>query len=148
MSYTSYTCPYCGAVSHNFKDALNQYCARCHRYSIEDFRLARETMPCYILDEKHQLHRCGFETWAIWFSTHERHVAKTDTKFHYVSTVFIGLSGQLFETMIFEDRDEQWRYDTWDQAVAGHAAAVAYIQAIEDQATTDADKLIETLEKK
>lgn len=30
---TSYTCPYCGMVSHNPKDAEHRYCGACHRYS-------------------------------------------------------------------------------------------------------------------
>jgi hypothetical protein len=28
----AFTCPFCGAVSHNPNDALNRYCGRCHRF--------------------------------------------------------------------------------------------------------------------
>jgi hypothetical protein len=56
-----------------------------------------------------------------------------------VSTVFLGIdhnhSGKgppiLFETMTFDDYGggDQWRYSTWDEAVAGHNAAVAILRA-------------------
>jgi hypothetical protein len=51
-----------------------------------------------------------------------------------VSTVFLGLDQRfdggglpiLFETMVFggEYDQGQWRYSTWDEAVAGHAEAL------------------------
>ena len=28
----SFTCPHCGAVSHNLRDAQERYCARCHKF--------------------------------------------------------------------------------------------------------------------
>jgi hypothetical protein len=57
-----------------------------------------------------------------------------------VSTVFLGLDHawgdgppMLFETMIFGGGDEwdqlQWRYTSWDDAEAGHAAVVERLQA-------------------
>ena len=53
-----------------------------------------------------------------------------------LSTVFLGIDHNLigegppvlFETMLFGSTDgseEQWRWTTWDQAAAGHAAIVA-----------------------
>lgn len=53
-----------------------------------------------------------------------------------LSTVFLCIDHQfgdgpplLFETMLFGDGDEegveQWRWSTWDEAAAGHAAIVA-----------------------
>jgi len=30
MAEPSFTCPFCGAVSHNPRDAEERYCARCH----------------------------------------------------------------------------------------------------------------------
>lgn len=53
-----------------------------------------------------------------------------------ISTVFLGLDQHLgdgppvlFETMIFGgDYDQyQWRYHTWDEAIAGHKAAVLLV---------------------
>jgi hypothetical protein len=48
-----------------------------------------------------------------------------------VSTVFLGLDHQrgdgpplLFETMVFPDCEDAWRYSTWDQAGAGHDQVV------------------------
>src|SRR6185437_3643792 len=77
--------------------------------------------------------------WGEWFQTAERHVAKTQVGPLTVSTVFLGLNHQffggaplLFETMIFgshagDEYDESYqdRYSTWDEAVEGHATAVA-----------------------
>ncbi len=62
-------------------------------------------------------------------------VAKTDLPGDvHVSTVFLGLDHNhtgkgpplLFETMVFGGplHDEQWRYCTWEEAEAGHKAAV------------------------
>jgi hypothetical protein len=28
--WTRFTCPFCGAISHNLNDADQRYCARCH----------------------------------------------------------------------------------------------------------------------
>jgi len=56
----------------------------------------------------------------------------------FVSTIFLGLDHSfgrgpplLFETMTFDDYGDggQWRYSTWDEAVAGHADAVAKLRA-------------------
>ena len=43
-----------------------------------------------------------------------------------VSTVFIGIYENLFETMIFGGKynGEQWRCDTWEQAEAQHVHAI------------------------
>ncbi len=72
--------------------------------------------------------------WATWYETANRDVAKTqindDVK---VSTVFLGLDHSfgdgpplLFETMIFGGEHDQYqeRFETWEQAEAGHQVAV------------------------
>jgi hypothetical protein len=55
-----------------------------------------------------------------------------------VSTVFLGLDHSfgdgppvLFETMVFDDYGggDAWRWSTWDEAVAGHEAAVSIFRA-------------------
>jgi len=66
-----------------------------------------------------------------------RVVEKTKVGDVEVSTVFIGLDhgwGEgppiLFETMIFGGKHDQFqeRYPTWDEAVAGHEAAVRMVK--------------------
>lgn len=76
------------------------------------------------------------KTWARWFE-HDglRRVGHTEFEGGRVSTVFLGLDHSfgvgegpiLFETMIFggPHSDYQERYETWDEAVAGHKRAVA-----------------------
>lgn len=72
-------------------------------------------------------------TWAKWFETAERHVAKTDIAHVHISTVFLGLNHNwgegpplLFETLVFGGplADEVERYATWNEAEAGHKAMV------------------------
>lgn len=73
--------------------------------------------------------------WAKWLEEADRHVAQDDWGDLRVSTVFLGfdhnfgLGGPplLFETMIFggEHDGYQDRYSTREEAVAGHAKALA-----------------------
>jgi hypothetical protein len=108
----------------------------------------------YILDEHHRIIIADFDTWTAWMEdSRKRRVAGTTTRFHWVSTMFLGLDHQwdkgpplLFETMVFERTDEtneneiDWlggechRYSTWDDAVAGHAAVVRRIEKLEAEA--------------
>ena len=87
----------------------------------------------YILDGKEPVEVSDIMTWATQFEMTDRIVEQTTIGQVRVSTVFLGLDHQfgdgpplLFETMVFggEHDQEQWRYSTWDEAVAGHAAAV------------------------
>lgn len=66
-----------------------------------------------------------------------RRVAVDDIGAVHISTVFLGLDHGwgdgppvVFETMVFGgDMDEnQWRYSTWDEAIAGHERVVAAVQ--------------------
>jgi hypothetical protein len=71
-------------------------------------------------------------TWAKWYETANRHVADDLIGPVRVSTVFLGLDHgflgrQLwFETMIFGGEHDGWqdRYETWEQAEAGHRRAL------------------------
>jgi hypothetical protein len=77
--------------------------------------------------------------WAHWLGTANRHVAQDKIGGVMVSTIFLGLDHShgrgefpvLFETMVFRggDPQEQDRYETWEQAEAGHKAMVALIRA-------------------
>jgi hypothetical protein len=74
--------------------------------------------------------------WSTWFETADRHVADDTTPGGTrVSTVFIGIDHSfgimpgpvLFETVIFGGPADTYqdRYRTWDEAVSGHANALA-----------------------
>jgi hypothetical protein len=90
----------------------------------------------YILDDDGN---CGAEPdlmrWAKWLETADRHLARDDIGFDvWVSTVFLGLDHSfgggppvLWETMIFGGPHDQYqdRHTSRDDALAGHAAAVA-----------------------
>lgn len=93
-----------------------------------------------------------------------RRVAETFTELHRVSTVFLGLDHQfgkgpplVFETMVFQRGgypsralhgmivhddldDECWRYATWDDAVAGHAATVRRVGRLEADAMAKVER--------
>lgn len=75
--------------------------------------------------------------WARWNNVENRRVALTviDDEGNNVSTVFLGLDHSysggrpvLFETLIFGGPydGDMWRYHTWAEAEAGHAAAVDF----------------------
>ena len=75
--------------------------------------------------------------WGMWFETANRHVADTHIGGIRVSTVFLGIDHQfgrglplLFETMVFRGKsgEETWRYETWQEAEAGHKAAVEMVR--------------------
>lgn len=78
-------------------------------------------------------------TWAVWFETGDRVVARTTTDKGDVSTVFLGLDHRfgiegppiLFETLVFGGplADEMERYSTYEQAEEGHARMVARVEA-------------------
>lgn len=74
--------------------------------------------------------------WARWFEDHdeERIVARDLVGDTLVSTVFLGVDHAhaggppvLFETMVFSGdslENAMWRYRTYDEAEAGHAAVL------------------------
>lgn len=77
---------------------------------------------------------CDMTTWGLDLEKNRRVAADDLSEDIRVSTVFLGLdhrhgegSPLLFETMIFggPHHDYQERYSTWDEAVEGHARAVA-----------------------
>lgn len=77
--------------------------------------------------------------WAKWFEKAERQLALDKVGGVRVSTVFLGLDhsfGQdgpplLYETMVFGGKldQEQERYSTRDDALAGHSRILARIRA-------------------
>jgi hypothetical protein len=112
----------------------------------------------YILDDEHRPVPVPMEEWARWYCTANRIVAQDGTRFHWVSTIFLGLDHNhfgkgppiLFETMVFEreaeirefggklfparDSLDMWRYASWDEAEAGHRATVKRLKKLEADA--------------
>lgn len=73
-------------------------------------------------------------TWGEWMGTADRHVGHDMRNGIRVSTVFLGLdhgfgpgAPVLWETMIFGGPHDEYqeRYTSYDDALAGHARAVA-----------------------
>ena len=84
--------------------------------------------------EGRKVKAASFTEWAEWFENFDnRNVAKTELDNGVlVSTVFLGtdhgfgVRRQLFETMVFGGSldQEQVRYETYDEAEAGHKEMV------------------------
>jgi len=92
-------------------------------------------VPCTVIEFEETLRDCD-----------GRRVALDEGDGVSVSTVFLGLDHSwgdgppmLFETMIFggEHDEDQWRYSTWGEAVAGHKVAckIAGINATPSEAS-------------
>lgn len=91
----------------------------------------------YILDGRTPV-PCDLLTWAKWFETAERHVAKDVMGDVTVSTIFLGLDHNwggrgppvLFETMIFGGPQNEYceRCSTWEQAEAMHKTALKLVK--------------------
>jgi hypothetical protein len=97
------------------------------------------TITTYILDGHEPVPEPDLIAWARWMAAHaDRHVARDEPSPGItVSTVFLGIDLNyrppplVFETMVFCDYtgdEPTWRYATWDEAVAGHARAIAMLQ--------------------
>ena len=97
-------------------------------------------MDAYILDfETHEHRKVSMMEGAAWMEAHnlERRLAYDETPNGEVSTVFLvfdhGWNGTpvLYETMVFGGTmdDYQERYETWGEAIAGHAATLARVIA-------------------
>ncbi len=92
----------------------------------------------YILDDDGDpVGPVDWKTWAEWYETHDRVVAKTETGNELVSTVFLALdhafTGRgpiLYETMIFGGKhdQEQWRHRNRHEALAFHDQIVAALR--------------------
>ena len=98
----------------------------------------------YILLPDHAVRAVPLLEWAVWFEEADRRVVETTIGPYWVSTVFLGADhgfmGRvlLFETMVFDKSGGEKRaaldvfadrYATWDEAIAGHANAVAMVLA-------------------
>jgi len=105
----------------------------------------------YILDGKKTVKCDDIVKWAQWFEKADRHVARTEKDGVKISTVFLGIDYSygdskplLFETMIFGGKhdQDQWRYETWEEAETGHitACAIAGVKYKKKKPYTGTDK--------
>lgn len=94
----------------------------------------------YILDGHKAVPEPDLLKWGQWLETANRHVGQDEIGTARVSTVFLGLDHSfgdgpplLFETMVFGGKmdGETWRYETWEQAAAGHKAVIDQVRAAE-----------------
>lgn len=88
-------------------------------------------MPHWILDDEGQPIQATFEEWGAWFQDHSKRVlAQQDEGNYWVSTVFLGVEDERWETMVFcrKSHHEQFmkRYLTRDEALRGHKEAVRW----------------------
>lgn len=91
----------------------------------------------YVLNDDHSVREAELMEWVVAFNDMDRRrVALDKIGNASVSTVFLGLDHSfgdgpplIFETLISggEHDQEMWRYSTWDEAVAGHKAAVELV---------------------
>jgi hypothetical protein len=106
-------------------------------------------MMYYILtDDKRVIPVDDIVKWGQWWLSANRTVEKTQTKLHWVSTVFLGIGWMIedpplvFETMTFDSKggsetvevDGFNRYSSWDDAVTGHRVIVRRILKAEANA--------------
>lgn len=95
----------------------------------------------YMLDQNHRPYVVSLLTWANWFESGDRFVARTkcscDTCF--VSTIFLGLDHSfgdgppvLFETMVFGGAMDgyQDRYTTWERAELYHELVIGQVESL------------------
>ena len=90
----------------------------------------------YLLVNKKVIPCIDLMEWARWMEDNQEacRIALDEIGTTRISTVFLGLDfacitggrRRIFETMTFEDGEpgDQWRYATYDEAIAGHNAAV------------------------
>ena len=96
-----------------------------------------DTPHYYRLKADHSVEPVDFEEFMLLPSQLGTPVGQTVVGEAHISTVFLGMdhnflgpTPKIFETMILGGRyDEwQWRYATWDEAVAGHEYAVRLVK--------------------
>lgn len=78
--------------------------------------------------------------WCYLVESRERIIAQDHVGDYFLSTVWIGLDHSwgegppiIFETMLFKGAEgdmECWRYESWEQAVAGHRGTLHDLELI------------------
>lgn len=98
-------------------------------------------MKTYLLDDKHQPIPCDPITCFLELEGGKRIVCQEKIGRYWLSTVFLGVehgvdsdgNPLLFETMMTLDDeflDKQWRYATWDEALASHHRIAEQLRCI------------------
>jgi hypothetical protein len=94
------------------------------------------------LQNGHPVECSKWHEWAEYMAISNRSVVKTTVGQFTVSTVFLGINHGdkvnplWFETMIFDEHASdfvqhyQERYETCEQAIAGHHAAIAHAEVL------------------
>lgn len=100
----------------------------------------------YKLDENKNAVPCSMKEWASQLEEmrekNKKHVDETTINGKWVSTVWLGLDHQfyetgkhphIFETMIHDEKADKWmnyeeRYSTWQEAEEGHKRAVQWVK--------------------
>lgn len=91
----------------------------------------------YVLKDKIPVVAETFEEWYEFINSEHRVIQQDNVDEIFVSTVFLGISvlfhsnnPMFFETMIFgrEPDNYQERYNTYDEAVAGHQKALDMVK--------------------
>lgn len=92
-----------------------------------------KTNTLFILDKEKNVIPASIYKWARFFENkhNERNVGYTKINGLLISTVFIGLIHNIFETMIFreyEPLDYFKSYATWEEAIEGHQKAIEWVK--------------------
>lgn len=102
--------------------------------------MSRSRPLYYLLDQDRSPVPTDVDTWTRMFKDAEsRRVASTELGEATISTVFLGMDHGwdqdgppiLFETLVIGGPcdGDMWRYATWAEAEAGHAAAVEAVRS-------------------
>ena len=105
---------------------------------INTFKFTEDKMSDYYILVDGVAKPCDLITWAKWFETADREVAKDIVGESEVSTVFLGIDHSfgdgpplLFETLVFGGKldQEMDRYSTLEEAEVGHKNMVGRLRS-------------------
>jgi len=82
-------------------------------------------ISCFILDSNFEVIPVGIRSWRSFFDSPMRIIGNTYINDIRISTVFIGLDNNIFETIVFYNDEEgteqvETRYSTYIEALVGH----------------------------
>lgn len=126
----------------SYQDVINravQHVAKGGKFMLRPRCNGKIMSRHFYLNEDHTYKPCDLMTWAKQFEELERHVAEDEINGYRISTVWLGLdhnyynTGEplVFETMVFNPSGEDkycMRYSTWEQAETGHKDAIEWVK--------------------
>jgi len=82
-------------------------------------------ISCFILDSNFEVIPVGIRQWRTFFDSPMRRIGDTYINDIRISTIFIGLDNNIFETIVFYNDEEgtedvETRYGTYIKALVGH----------------------------